>query len=77
MKALNNDFSTKLKTKQQYPRRFAFSWSGRMGFEPLALSSAEAPAGDPNKNSNNPKIESARGTMGRGKKREASLLSLL
>ena len=59
MKALNNDFSTKLKTKQQYLRRFAFSWSGEMGFERLALSSAEAPAGDPNKNSNNGKINSA------------------
>ena len=35
-----------------------------------ALSSAEAPARHPNKNSNNQKIESARGTMGRGKRRE-------
>ena len=34
------------------------------------LSSAEAPAGYPNKNSNNGKIESPRGTMGRGKRRE-------
>ena len=37
-------------------------------------SSPEAPAGYPNKNSNNGKIESARGTMGRGKRRK-SLLS--
>ena len=34
------------------------------------------PTGYPNKNSNNRKIESARGTMGRGKRREP-LLSLL
>ena len=33
-----------------------------------ALSSAEAPARHPNKNSNNRKIESARGTMGRAKR---------
>ena len=39
---------------------------------PPVLSSAEAPAGFPNKNSNNRKIESARGTMGRGKRRERS-----
>ena len=32
---------------------------------------AEAPAGYPNKNSNNRKTESARGTMGRGKRRES------
>ena len=33
----------------------------------VTLPPAEAPAGYPNKNSNNKKIESARGTMGRGK----------
>ena len=40
--------------------------------EPItaSLSSAEALAGYPFKNSNNRKIESARGTMGRGKRRE-------
>ena len=45
--------------------------------EPItaSLSSAEAPARYPYKNSNNEKIERARGTMGRGKRREASLLS--
>ena len=32
----------------------------------VTLPPAEAPAGYPNKNSNNKKIESARGTMGRG-----------
>ena len=39
--------------------------------EPItaSLSSAEAPARYPYKNSNNRKIESARGTMGRGKRR--------
>ena len=39
--------------------------------EPItaSLSSAEASAGYPYKNSNNGKIESARGTMGRGKRR--------
>ena len=35
-----------------------------------ALSSAEAPAGCPNKNNNNGKMESAGGMMGRGKRRE-------
>ena len=39
-------------------------------FDEDPLSSAEAPAGYPNKNSNNRKLESARGTMGRGKRRE-------
>ena len=39
-------------------------------FDEDPLSSAEAPAGYPNKNSNNRKIESARGTIGRGKRRE-------
>ena len=40
--------------------------------EPItaSLSSAEASAGYPYKNSNNRKIESARGTMARGKRRE-------
>ena len=40
--------------------------------EPItaSLSSAEAPARYPYKNSNNGKIERARGTMGRGKRRE-------
>ena len=33
----------------------------------VTLPPEEAPAGYPNKNSNNKKIESARGTMGRGK----------
>ena len=37
------------------------------------LFSVEAPAGYPNKNSNNRKIESARGTMGRGKNLASSL----
>ena len=37
-------------------------------FDEDPLSSAEAPAGYPNKNSNNRKIESARGTIGRGKR---------
>ena len=41
-----------------------------------ALSSAEAPARHPNKNSNNRQIESARGTMGRGKRRELLLFPL-
>ena len=35
-----------------------------------SLSSAEASSGYPNKNGNNGKIESARGTRGRGKRRE-------
>ena len=40
-----------------------------------ALSSAEAPVGYPNKNSNDRKAEGARGAMGRGKKpRSLSLL---
>ena len=39
-------------------------------FSRTALSSPEAPAGYPNKNSSNGKIEGARGTMGRGKRRE-------
>ena len=37
------------------------------------LSFAEAPAEYPNKNSNNRKTESARGTMGKGKRRESLL----
>ena len=45
-------------------------FSGRCGSICKALSSAEAPAGYHSKNSNNRKIESARGTMGRGKRRE-------
>ena len=43
---------------------------------PVTLSSAKDPAGYPDKNSNNRKIESAQGTMGRGKSgSEAFLLS--
>ena len=45
----------------------------------VSLSSAEAPAGYPHQNikiSIIEKIESARGTMGRGKRRELSLFSL-
>ena len=44
---------------------------------PVTLSSAKAPAGYPSKNSNNEKIESARGTIERGKKRERGLASAL
>ena len=44
---------------------------------PVPLSSAKASAGYPSKNSNNEKIESSRGTMGRGKKRERGLASAL
>ena len=40
-------------------------------FDEDPLSSAEAPAGYPNQNSNNRKIESARGTIGIGKRRES------
>ena len=43
---------------------------------PVTLSSAKASAGYPSKNSNNEKIESARGTIERGKKRERGLASL-
>ena len=43
---------------------------------PVTLSSAKASAGYPNKNSNNEKIESPRGTMGRGKMRKRALSSL-
>ena len=39
-------------------------------FDEDPLSSAEAPAGYPNKNSNYRKIKSARGTIGRGTRRE-------
>ena len=41
-------------------------------FSRTALSSAEAPAGYPNKNSNKGKTRGARGTIGRGKRREPS-----
>ena len=43
---------------------------------PVTLSSAKASAGYPNKNSNNEKIESPRGTMGRGRMRKRGLSSL-
>ena len=43
---------------------------------PVTLSSAKASAWYPNKNSNNEKIESPRGTMGRGKMRKRGLSSL-
>ena len=43
---------------------------------PVTLYSAKASAGYPNKNSNNEKIESPRGTMGRGKMRKRGLSSL-
>ena len=48
------------------------NWAFKTKFKAFArenepLFSAEVPAGYPNKNSNNRKIESARGTMGRGK----------
>ena len=48
------------------------AWDALFHHQMKPLSSAEAPAGYPNKNSNNRKIESARGTMGRGKRRERS-----
>ena len=49
------------------------NWALKTKFKAFArknepVFSAEAPAGYPNKNSNNRKTESARGTMGRGKK---------
>ena len=43
---------------------------------PHPLSSAEAPAGYPNKNSNNEKIESARGTREEGKGGKTPVFSL-
>ena len=43
---------------------------------PVTLSSVKASAGYPNKNSNNEKIESPRGTMGRGKMRKRGPSSL-
>ena len=43
-------------------------------FLPLSSACAEASAGYFSENSNNRKIESARGTMGRGKRRELSSL---
>ena len=54
------------------------NWALKTKFKAFArknepVFSAEAPAGYPNKNSNNRKIESARGTMGRGKNLSSSL----
>ena len=43
---------------------------------PVTLFSAKASAGYPNKNSSNEKIESPRGTMGRGKMQKRALSSL-
>ena len=57
-------------------QNFYAYWKLRLSpllFSPL--SSAEAPAGYPNNDSNNRKTESARGTMGRRKRREFLLLS--
>ena len=52
-------------------------WKSKVWNYLHSLSSAEAPAGYPYKNSNNRKTDSAPGTMGRGKRREpeASLFS--
>ena len=54
------------------------NWALKTKFKAFArenepVFSAEAPAGYPNKNSNNQKIESARGTMGGGKNLASSL----